>query len=737
MQPTRDLLQTARDMQEAGDVEGAIQIYEEVLILEPKHAVALHALGVVMTQRGDFSRAVGLLEQAVVIRPSNAVYHVDLGEAYRSRADYQNAIGCCLTALRLRPKYPEGLITLGLALRGIGDLQGALEQFRQAHLIQPAFSPAHTNAGLVLQEMGKLDEAIVHFRQAVRLSPDSHLTRTNLGLALLDRGQAAEALPHFQEAARLRPDLAVLHHNLGNSLRLLDRPAEARASYLKAIRLDPNLALSHLHIGITLKLEGSLGDALKWYKLSVEMEPGNPYFWGELADLHQKRDESDKTVECRQRVLELLPAGNAGAHVDLGWALQEEGRVDEALEQFRIAQRLAPDWAQPHFSLSGVFEEQGDMIAAETAVRAAFRLQPRFPAAYARLATLLKSKLPDNDLNAIDTMLSDRELGPQPRARLLFALAHVLDARGEHHRAAACLGEANTLTLESRRAEGVIYRLEAHEQLVERLIQVFDQDLFRRTAGLGLETRRPVFVVGLPRSGTTLVEQILASHPRVYGAGERLFGRRSFESLPRVMARDDPPIECVASLDEYSLKRLAGEHLGKLNALDLGRFDRIVDKLPDNYVYMGLLAAMFPDAAFIHCRRDLRDVAVSCWMSDFRSVRWANDPGHIGSRFQRYRGLMEHWRQVFPVPILEVDYEDTVSDLEGVARRLLDHCRLEWDPACLDFHQTQRIVRTASLAQVRQPIYTSSVARWRHYERELADLFAIVALEGNDPERRE
>jgi hypothetical protein len=152
--------------------------------------------------------------------------------------------------------------------------------------------------------------------------------------------------------------------------------------------------------------------------------------------------------------------------------------------------------------------------------------------------------------------------------------------------------------------------------------------------------------------------------------------------------------------------------------------------MPDNYLYLGLLAAMFPAAVFIHCRRDLRDVAVSCWMTDFRTIRWANDPGHIASRFREYRRLMDHWRAVLPVAIHEFDYEETVTDLEAVARRLLEACGLEWDPACLEFHRTRRNVRTASLAQVRQPIYKTSLARWRNYERALAELFEALPGEG-------
>jgi hypothetical protein len=228
--------------------------------------------------------------------------------------------------------------------------------------------------------------------------------------------------------------------------------------------------------------------------------------------------------------------------------------------------------------------------------------------------------------------------------------------------------------------------------------------------------------VGLPRSGTTLLEQVLASHSQVFGAGEQRLARQAFESLPEMLNPAGTPTECLPRLDLATVRRLAQRHLDRLGALN-ARAPRVVDKMPDNYLYLGLLAVLFPRARLIHCRRDLRDVAVSCWMTNFRSIRWACDPEHIARRFEDYRRLMGHWRRVLPVPLLDVGYEETVADLEGVARRVVAWCGLEWEPACLSFHTTARPVRTASLSQVRQPIYTRSVQRWKHYERELAPLF--------------
>jgi tetratricopeptide (TPR) repeat protein len=722
----QQLLQSAQELEASGDEEGAINVYRSILICESKNVSALHSLGASMNRRGDYDQAASLLEQAVAIRPSDPALHVELGEAYRNLGAYQDAIGCCLIGLRLRPIYPEGWNTLGLAHVGSGDLEGALEKFIKAIACSESFFAGHANAGLVLQELGRMEDAIQHLRRAEELSLGPPAANTRPAPPRTER-QGREDVPlRFEEVACLGPSAGAAEHNAGDSLRLLGRTEEARTRYMRAIRLEPGLAISYLHIGITLCFDGHLAEALPWYKLAVEMEPENSVFWEELAELYQKGDESDKAVACWRRVLELSPAAETRARIEMGCALQQDGRPEEALEQFLVALDGRPDSAPARFSLGGVYEVLGKMSEAEAMLREAIRLRPRFPAAYARLATLLRGKLPDGDLQVVEELLHDPRLEPDPRARLLFAVAHVEDARGNYSRAANRLREANELTLQSRRAEGVIYRPEEHDRFVDRLIAAFDTDFFHRTAALRLATRRPVFVTGLPRSGTTLVEQIIASHPRAYGAGERLFARRMFEKLPSVVRAGLTPTECLASLDGYSLKRLAGEHLGKLNALDLGRFDRIVDKMPENYSYIGLITAMFPAATFIHCRRDPRDVAVSCWMSDFRSVRWANDLRHIGSRFKQYYRLMDHWRKVFPAAVFEVDYEDTVSDLEGTARRLLDACGLKWDPVCLEFHKTQRAVQTASLTQVRQPIYRTSVARWRHYKDQLADLFSVL-----------
>jgi hypothetical protein len=339
----------------------------------------------------------------------------------------------------------------------------------------------------------------------------------------------------------------------------------------------------------------------------------------------------------------------------------------------------------------------------------------------------LRDRFPAEDLAAAERVLAHAHVPGQRRAVLQYGLAQVMDARGQYGRAAEYARQANEYCKEAARQRGQPYDPDEHVLHVDQLIRAFSPAHFERVHGWGLETEVPVFVVGLPRSGTSLTEQILASHPRTHGAGELVFIRAAYRGIPALVGEQGPGVECVDQLGRAHVRVLASEYFDHVQRLAPDA-DRIVDKMPDNYLMLGLIATLFPRVRVIHMRRDLRDVGLSCWLTYFRHIRWAYDLEHIGRRTQQYLRLMEHWRRVLPLPMLEVDYEEVVADLEPAARKLVAWCGLEWDPACLAFHRTKRIVRTPSMTQVREPLYARSVGRWRHYRDVLGPLLRLLPL---------
>ena len=379
------------------------------------------------------------------------------------------------------------------------------------------------------------------------------------------------------------------------------------------------------------------------------------------------------------------------------------------------------------------------MAEAEGSYREAEARHPDSPLPLARRAVLARGRVTDEDRDRLRFHLYASS-GPLPRMGALYALAQVADARGDFAEAAACLGPANALARRQRKGNGESYDPDEHARYVNRLIAGFTPALFKRLAGAGDETERPVFVFGMPQvghdPGGTGARQPWASPRR----GRAAPGPACHGLTPAPAAMSQDFLACrLQSLDAGGLRRLADAYTAGVNAKIARQSpgadpSRVVDKLPDNYLYLGLIALMFPRATLIYVRRDLRDVAVSCWMTQFRSIRWADDMGDLARRCRDHVRLMRHWREALPRTVHEVSYEALVEDFEAGARRLVAACGLEWDPACLKFHKTNRTVRTASVGQVRQPIYRKSLARWKAYEPYLSTLFDLMPRQTSSDE---
>jgi tetratricopeptide (TPR) repeat protein len=716
-------LNMALNYHQRGLLEEAALVYQGLIDQDPNHGDALHLLGVVALQRGQPARAVEHIGRAICLNPCLAAAQANLGEAFRALGQHERAIACGRLALELRPDFPEAANNLGLAWLDLGKTDDAIAQFRAAIRLKPDFAMVHNNLGNALRIRGEKAHALDHFRRAIDCDPCLAEAHCNLGQLLLEQYQRADALVHCREAVRLRPDFPEARNNLGNVLREMGRLDEAKACYAEAIRLRDDLPITYNNMGQALQEEGQLDQALAWYDRALAHDPNSARIQSNLASLLAELDRHDDAVARYELALRLDP-DYAEAKSGLAWVRHEQGQYSEALALYRRAVELRPDLAGGYCGLGTLLEELSEFPEAERCLREALRLDPSHSGALAQLATLLRGKLPAADQASMCRLMADPNLPATKRSGLHYGLALVLDAKGAYSQAAEHLRHANALRLADWRQRGKPdYDPADHEQFVAGLTATCTPEFFERVAGFGLEIERPIFIVGLPRSGTTLTEQILANHSQVFGAGELALAHDGFTSLPEWMGRDASPLECLGQLDREIARLLANRHLDRLREQN-AQAQHVADKMPDNYLYLGYLAVLFPNAKFIHCRRDLRDVGVSCWMTHFRQIRWACDLEHIASRFRTYQRLMEHWRQVLPVPVLEVDYEETVADLEGVARRLVAWCGLEWEPACLRFHEGRRPVRTASVMQVRQPIYTQAVARWKHYEQALAHLLA-------------
>lgn len=554
----------------------------------------------------------------------------------------------------------------------------------------PSYADAMHFMGVIARRRGDMRLAVGRFERAVSRSPRSPMYRCQLAEAYRSMGLPRKALSCCETALRLCPDDARVHNSTGLALLDLRELPRAEKEFRAALALAPKFALAKSNLGTVLREQGRHEEAMEAYREATLMAPNL-----------------------------------ASAHNNLGSAFVEQGQHEAAIRCFERSLEITPNAADTLTNLGQCHAELGEREKAHDCYREAIRCRPDAVMPYVNLAVHHSQRLNGQDLAAMAGLLEKPTLNNRQRASLHFGRAYLFDARSDFRAAAEEMAAGNACQQGWLAARGQTYWPREHQRLVDSLMHSFDRPHFERVAGWGLDTETPVFILGLPRSGTTLTEQILASHPDVHGAGELHLANAGFRSLPKAVGMDAAPAECLASMRREHVDRCATRQLEQLREIG-GDARRVVDKMPENYLWLGWIVTLFPNARIIHCRRDLRDVAVSCWITSFRSDRWTQNVRHIADRFRQYLRIMDHWQSQLPVTMLEVQYEQTVADVESVARRVVEWVGMEWDPACLDFHKGTRPIRTASGTQVRQPIYTTSVARWKNYATALADLFQEI-----------
>jgi tetratricopeptide (TPR) repeat protein len=716
-----------------GRLEAAESGYRSVLAAEPEHADALHLLGVTLCQGGRGLEAIDWIDRAIARRPDVAGYHGSRGEALRQLGRLDEAVTAMGRALELDPSLILSHNNLGVARLQLGQAERALASFDEAIRLDPGLTRAWINRGEALQALDRWDEAAIAYRKVLDAEPDNahvHAYRGHVLVQLGDVDRLDEAERHCRRAIALMPGLSEAHTNLGNVLAAMGRHEDAVASYRAALGLVPDLALPWNNIGCAEHRLGRFDAAQAAFERALAYEPNHPRFHTNLARLLAEQDRDDEAIE-HYRIARRCDPAFAEASTGLALVLLKLGRHDEARSVLEDARRLKPRVAEIHLGLGRLLAEVGDFVGSNAAARTALAVRPRSPAAYHQLAANLRGELPDDDLRAMVELVDSPYLDDTARGGLNFGIGTVLHARKRHEEAARYFAMGNACQSAERSRRGQAYDADRQARLCTSIVETFTPAFFRAVRGRGSPSRRPIFVVGMPRSGTTLVEQVLASHPRVSGAGELGCVAEIAGELASPCA-DGPPgpsAQVIADLDGRSLRAIADRYLARLDEFDRTS-DHVVDKMPSNYLYLGLIAALWPEARIIVCRRDPRDIALSCWMNFFSQLRWTNDVRQIAEQILIHDRLLAHWKAVLPVPIVEVVYESLVADFPAQARRMIESIGLDWNPACLDFHSLDRPVRTASLHQVRRPIYSGSVGRWKEYRTVLGPLFETFARHG-------
>ncbi len=646
-----------------------------------RHAAFRAAIG--LHKAGKLREAEGAYRRILETWPGDADALHFLGTiALQSRRPAE-AIEAIRKAIAIWPK-PAYHYNLGLACIAGGDGVGAETAFRAALALDPRHAEAQFHLGSLLLRRNDAEAAVEAYRAALAARPDFVDALTNLGNVLVGTGRAAEAIPLLERARDLRPDDADMLTNLGIA---------------QATR--------------------SLETALETYRSALAVKPDHFGALYNVGVIHSKLEQPAEAAESLRRAIAAAPR-RVEARLALACELTDLERFDEA--EAIIRQVIAEDPALPpaYTGLASMLRIQGRLDEASEQDRRALELDPNCISALARLAGRLRSKTPADERARLEALAEAPQVSVKRRRRIHHALAGVYESE-DADRAFEHLAKGNGYRIAEFARGNRLYAPAKREALVDSLIAGFDKAHFARVAGMGSESELPIFVVGMPRSGTTLTEQILASHSQVHGAGE-------LNDIPRLQARLNRP---DAGDDEGSYARdlttdlIAAEaerHVAKLRRTAPTAI-RVVDKAPINFQNLGLIATLFPRVRILHCRRNPVDTCLSCFQQDFTSsIPWSCDLESLGHFYRQYERIMAHWRDVLPVPVLDVVYEDTVADSESTTRRILEFCGLDWEERTLAFHETDRPVRTASPDQARRPIYGSSVAKWRRYERHLKPL---------------
>jgi tetratricopeptide (TPR) repeat protein len=541
--------------------------------------------------------------------------------------------------------------------------------------------------GLIYYMRQKYDQAIAKFKITVEQITNNPNFYNNFAEALRRKGRLKEALEHFHNALLVQPGFLKAHLGIANTLIDLKRYPEARARFEFIIQLNPSFAPAYHYLGVMLTTLEANKDAIPILRKAVSL----------------KKDYYE-------------------AKFSLANALEQDSQTKEALDIYYELLKEKPQDAAVHNNCSNILRTLGRLEEAEEHIRQALKHNPEHLSAYYnRSAKSFAEEVTPEQLERLQALILDPSISEEDRSNLHFTLARYYDAQKDYKTAFYHYKQGNDIDNRKDPYDG-----ETQAKVFSIFKSFFTKEFFATHPHFGSSSEIPVFIFGMPRSGTTLVEQVISSHPNVFGAGELKFLSQIVQSLAGQFSNQAGYPACLNLLNPLNSCSIGETYVNKVKELvpgDRSNILRITDKMPGNFTNLGVIPLLLPHAKLIHCRRDPMDSCFSNFTQHFTQVivytRKLEDLGHY---YQIYEDLMAHWHNVLPMPILDVQYEDMVDNFEEMSRKIIDFVGLEWNDACLNFHETERKVKTASLEQVRKPIYKSSVGKWRRYEEFLGPL---------------
>lgn len=670
----------------AGELPEAEGLLQQIINTNPNHAHALHLLAIIAHQVGKNELAIELTERAVGSQKNEAVFHVNLCELYRQS----------------------------------GNLDKALNHGKEAVRLAPSTARAHSNLGIVWYEKKEYEQAHTCQHAALKLKPDLVQALNNLGCIRRQQHQLKDAIDYFTRALVIKPDHLEVLNNLGEIYTIDDRPDEAVNVLKIAIKQESKFTEAHYNLGRAYLLTGDNALAKDFFNAAARIRPDYSPAHEGLARLFKENNQYSHAERSIKHAISLDP-GRAESYSLLGSIYADSGFPMEAEVEFDRAINLDNEHSNTYLSRGHLMTQLGHFDKAEADYNKAKELSPGDLAPHLSLAQTRKTTPEDKNFTTLLKTAENLSDLPELKAMSLhFALGKCHDDLNNFDVAFPHFLEACRI-----KRQRITYDSAENDQLIENIKQIFKKPLIERLSGHGDASSTPIFVLGMPRSGTTLTEQIIASHPDVYGAGEL----PDIIGLANQLDGDDSesfPLNMI-NVDLRSLKKSGRKYVADLKKRSPGTL-HITDKMPANFLYIGLIHLMLPNAKIIHVKRHPLDTCLSQFTRLFKNGQFHSyNLVELGHYYRNYRNLMDHWQMVLPSgAFCDIQYETLVTNIKDQSKQLIDYCGLRWHEDCLAPHKNKRAIHTASVTQVRQPVYTSSIERWQHYEKHLKPLMDAI-----------